>query len=31
MALDMPTFLMVLAGAVVAMGVVGWFMYKKVS
>jgi hypothetical protein len=31
MALDMQTFPMVLAGAVVGMGVVGWFMYKKVS
>lgn len=31
MALDTQTFLMILAGAVVAMGVVVWIMYKKVS
>ena len=31
MALDTQTFLMILAGAVVAMGLVVWIMYKKVS
>ena len=31
MALDTQTFLIVLAGVVVAMGLAGWFMYKKVS
>ena len=29
-ALDTQTFLLVLAGAIVAMGVVVWVMYKKV-
>jgi hypothetical protein len=31
MALDTQTFLIVLAGAVVAMGLVVWVMYKKVQ
>jgi hypothetical protein len=31
MALDTNTFLIVLAAAVVAVGCVGWVMYKKAS
>jgi hypothetical protein len=31
MALDINTFLIVLAAAVVAVACVGWIMYKKVS